>query len=152
VINQHHLKALRTVCEKLKDADVNWVLGGSTNLALQGVDLNPRDIDILTDREGAFTIEKLIKDYKIKSVEFTKSEKIASYQGKFRVEGVEVEVMGALQIKTAKAWTKPLKPWRKRILKTEGIEIPVNPLEIELRAYRRLGRMDRVRKILEVMP
>jgi len=152
VINQNHLKALRTICEKLEGADVNWVLGGSTNLALQRVDISPRDIDILTDKEGAFIIERLLKDYQIKRVRFTRSERIASYLGTFRVEGVEVEVMGELQIKTAKGWTKPLKPSQKKILKTEGMKIPANPLEIELKAYRSLGRMDRVQKILEVMP
>jgi len=68
------------------------------------------------------------------------------------VEGVEVEVMGEVQVKTAKGWTEPLKPLRKKILKVEGMEIPANPLEVELKAYRRLGRMDRVQKILEVMP
>jgi len=152
MINQQHLKALKTIHEKLKSANVNWVLGGSTNLALQGVNINPRDIDILTDKKGAFIIEALLKDFRIRKVEFTKSEKIASYLGKFMVEGVEVEVMGDVQIRTERAWAKPLSPWRKKILKTEGMEIPVTPLDVELEAYRRLGRMDRVQKILEVMP
>jgi len=121
-------------------------------LALQGIDISPRDIDILTDKKGAFQIQELLKDYEIKKVELTKSEKLCSYLGKFQIMGLEIEVIGNFQAKTPNGkWTKPLSPKLKTTLKLGNLKIPVSPLKVELEAYKILGRAERVQKIEEVL-
>lgn len=152
MIDRPFVNALRIIVSKLDNKGVNWVLGGSVNLALQGVDVNPRDIDIVTDRQGAFRIGELLKDYKLKKVALTKSEKLSSYLGKFCIEGLEVEVIGSLRVKTSEGeWTRSFKPKHKVVLKFEDMRIPASPLEVELKAYEILGRMERVQKIREAL-
>ena len=141
---------LKIICKKSSREGIDWVLVGSANSAIQGVDVTAHDIDILTDKKGAFLISKLLKDYEIKSVEYKKSEKYASYFGQFRIKGVNVEVMGELEIKRPKGvWYK--KPLIKKIIKVDEIRVPVNPLEEELAGYKASERVKKVGKIKEAL-
>jgi len=152
VIDQRFVEALRIIVGRLENKRINWVLGGSLSLAFQDIDVSPRDIDILTDRRGAFQIMKLLKDYETQKVRLTRSEKMSSYMGKLCIEGLEVEVIGDFQAKTSKGeWTRSFKPERKVILTIEDVKIPVSPLEAELKAYEILGRTDKVQKIREAL-
>jgi len=152
VIDKRFFEVLGVIVSKLEKKRINWVLGGSVNLALQGVDISPRDIDILTDKKGAFQIEELLKDCEIKKVELTKSEKFCSYIGKFQIKGLEIEVIGDLQAKMPNGeWTKPFRPKLKTTLKLGNLKIPVSPLKVELEVYKGLGRAERVQMIEEVL-
>jgi len=119
---------------------------------LQNTDVSPRDIDIVTNRKGAFQITEPLKDYETQKVRLTKSEKMSSYMGKLCIEGLEVEVIGDFQAKTPKGeWTRFFKLERKVILTINDMRIPVSPLETELKAYEILGRTDKVQKIREAL-
>lgn len=143
-------EALEIICRKLKGKGINWVLVGSTNLALQGVDVTAHDIDILTDKGGAFLVGKLLEDYEIRRVKYKKSEKFSSYFGQFKVRGVKVEVMGDLKIKHLdEMWYQ--KPLIKKTIKIDEIEVPVNPLVEALKGYTASGRVEKVRKIEEAL-
>jgi len=52
-----YLKVLRKVNERLNNTSVNWAITGSLDFALQGVPVEPNDIDIQTDKRGAYEIE-----------------------------------------------------------------------------------------------
>jgi D-hexose-6-phosphate mutarotase len=67
---------------------------GSLSLALQGIDVEPHDIDLLTDRQGAYRINAMLKKYEKKRVGYSETEKLSSYFGVFEIQGVKVEVMG----------------------------------------------------------
>jgi len=152
MIDHRFVKVLRIIVSRLENKGINWVLGGSLNLALQGVEVTPRDIDLVTDKKGAFKIGELLKDYEIKKVGLTKSEKISSYLGKFCIEDLEVELIGNFRAKTSKGeWAKSFKPKHKVILKMEDMKIPASPLEVELKAYEILGRVERVQNIRETL-
>lgn len=152
MLNQQIMKALRIIHDTLKDTRINWTLGGSTNLLLHGVDVAPRDIDIVTDKQGAISIGELFKNYEIKKVRYVETEKIASYLGKFKIEEVEVEVIGEPRIKTTNGeWTEPFVPKRRQIRNLEGMRIPLILLRNALKTYERLGRKDKVQKIQQAL-
>jgi hypothetical protein len=71
-----------------------WAVDGSMALALQGVDLEPGDIDILTDREGAYKIQELLTKYAIRPVSYGETNKYRSHFGIFSIDGVKIDVMG----------------------------------------------------------
>ena len=53
-MNKEIIEALKKVYDKLIETNILWVLSGSVSLAIQGVDVEPRnDIDILTDESGS---------------------------------------------------------------------------------------------------
>jgi hypothetical protein len=112
-------------------------LAGSLSLALQGINVEPHDIDVLTDRQGAFRINAMLKKYEKKAVEYAETEKVSSFFGIFEIQGVKVEVMGDYR-------EKP------KIIEVDEIRIPVSSLEDQLVSYRRLKRTKDAEKIRKI--
>ena len=148
MIPQTHLKVLRKLYERLKGSDVNWAVTGSLGFALQGVPVEPHDIDIQTDREGAYEIERLFSEFVVESVKFKESERIRSHFGVLRIDGIEVEIMGDIQKKVGDEWEPPVDIDRhKRFVEIEGMKIPVLDLEYEYRAYLKMGRVEKAKML-----
>ncbi len=144
MIPQTHLKVLHMLYERLKGSDVNWVVTGSLGFALQGVPVEPHDIDIQTDREGAYEIQRLFSRCVIEPVKFKESERIRSHFGALRIDGIEVEIMGDIQKKVGNQWETPVDIKRYRhFVEIEGMRIPVLDLEYEYQAYLKLGRIEK---------
>jgi hypothetical protein len=126
-------------------------LAGSLSLALQGVNVEPHDIDLLTDRQGAFRINAMLKKYEKKKVDYSETEKVSSFFGVFEMQGVKVEVMGDYRERQSTKWVSLSKRLANpKIIKVDGIRIPVSPLEDQLVSYRRSKRPkdgEKVRKI-----
>lgn len=103
-----NLKVLDIIYGKLKEADINWVITGSTAFAIQGITLEPNDIDIQTDEKGAYEIEKYFNEYVVKKVCFSSNEKVASHFGALEIDGLKVEIMEDLRKKLNDVWEEPV--------------------------------------------
>lgn len=79
-------KLLSMLICKLETNKVNWVLIGSLNLFLQGVDVEFHDVDICTNKKGAFRINQIFKDYVVQPFAFSKTELIKSYRGILKID------------------------------------------------------------------
>jgi hypothetical protein len=126
-------------------------LAGSLSLALQGVNVEAHDIDLLTDRQGAFRINAMLKKYEKQKVDYSETEKVSSFLGVFEIQGVKVEVMGDYRERQGTKWVSLSKRLAKpKIIEVDGMRIPVSPLEDQLASYRRSARpkdAEKVRKI-----
>lgn len=154
MINQKIIEALRIIDQKLKDQKIKWVLVGSTSLALQGVKIKPKDIDILADKEGAFKLNELLKEYEIKPIKFSSSELFESYLGELKINEIKVEVMGNLKERIDNKWCSLSKRLIPKIIKIGELKIPVSSLEEQLAAYEKFGRKKdsiKIQKIKETL-
>lgn len=97
MIEAQYLVTLHNLYSRLKDCNAIWVITGSVGMALQGLDLEVHDIDIQTDRSGAFEIESRFSENILEHVRCCPSERISSYFGKLEINGIQVEIMGDLQ-------------------------------------------------------
>ncbi|MDK2914184.1 MAG: hypothetical protein PWQ79_1099 [Thermococcaceae archaeon] len=153
MIPETHLEVLRRLYERLSQSDVTWAVTGSLGFALQGVPVEVHDIDIQTDREGAYEIERLFSEFVVEPVRFKESERIKSHFGALMIDGVRVEIMGDIQKKVNDKWEEPVDVKRyRRFVEVEGMKIPVLDLEYEYQAYLKLGRVDKagmLRRFLE---
>jgi len=95
MISKAHRKALRTIHGRLKDLDSPRAIAGSLGLALQGLDVSVNDIDLQTDQEGAYKIQKAFRDAIVRNLTFSEADITRSYVGELKVHGVKVEIMGA---------------------------------------------------------
>lgn len=148
-IERRYIDVLRKICERLKD-DVIWALTGSLGHALQGVPVEVHDVDIQTDREGAYEIERRFSEFVVRRVRFSSTDKIRSHFGELRIDGVKVEIMGDVQKRLPDGgWEEPVDVEKHRkFIQVEGMRVPVLKLEYEYRAYLILGRKERA-EILE---
>jgi len=141
-----YLKILRKINTRLNNTSVNWALTGSFGFSLQGVPVKPNDIDIQTDKEGAYEIERHFSEFITKRVIFSSTERIRSHFGELMIDGIKVEIMGNIQKRLENgSWENPVDLERhKRVVEVEGMKVPVLSLEYEYQAYLKLGRVDKV--------
>jgi len=153
MIPENTFKALKAISERLNGKGINWVLIGSTNHALQGVDVKPRNIDILTDKDGAYAIGEALKEYIIEEVHPRETENMKSHYGRFSIEDVEVEIIGDLiNIKPeGDLWSETDNFSKKIIIEFKNVEVPGISLDQEYVAYKKLGKMEKAEKIKEAM-
>lgn len=128
---------------------INWAVTGSLGMVLHGMSMDIHDIDIQTDKEGAYEIERRLVNSLVKLVHFKASERIRSYFGIFEMSGIKIEIMGDMQHLIAdQQWDKPVaiescRDW----VDYADMHIPVITLEHEAEAYRLFGRIEKAEKI-----
>ena len=120
------VRALKTLKSGIPP-DIKWAVDGSLSLALQGYEVTPEDIDIITDAEGAYLIERTFKDKVVEKVKFGRTEKYESHFGIIEIEGVRIDLMGNLRVFRGKEWTSVQNPAATEItmIMINDIEIPV---------------------------
>jgi hypothetical protein len=146
------LQVLKYLCSNLGRSDIRWVLAGSLSLALQGLEIEPNDIDILTNQLGALKINSILKKYEIKKVKYSETEKAVSFFGVFEIEDVKVEVMGDYKEKQGIRWVSFSKRLENpKVIEVDGIKIPVSSMKDQLRSYRRSKRPQDVEKVKKIL-
>jgi hypothetical protein len=147
----HLLAAFKIVHAVIEDDPVPWALTGSLAFWLRGIDVPVKDIDIQTDKNGAYEIERRLRKFVSVPVQFRSSPTIRSHFGKLLVNGVTVEIMGDIEKLTPEvSWlpTPPLHTITERI-NYDGMSIPVLLADYECRAYKLLGRDEKAELLLD---
>jgi hypothetical protein len=88
-LDQKIKDAIKDICNGLINVK-KWAINGSTSLVLQGIDLKPNDIDILTDRDCAYEIQEIFNDFMLEPV-------IHSSNGRCQLPPIEI---GGLQLRS----------------------------------------------------
>jgi hypothetical protein len=147
-LDRRQLGAVVQLCRLFPLDRVSWALTGSAGHALQGVPVEVHDIDVQTDEPGAYAVASVLAVDTLEPVRIVESDVMKSHLGRFRLHGVVVEVMGAVQTRTTGSeWLPPTNPADHRVLVPlgdEGVQVPVLSLRYEAEAYDRLGRAARV--------
>lgn len=139
-------KVILLLADKLKSQQ--YAFRGTAGLVLQGLEMNVDDIDILSDKETALDCNDLLAEYLIEEVSYKESEKYKSFFGKFKIEGVPVEIMGEWQIKDTKGiWSQPFNASERKVVKLDGENVYVTPIEQELIVFAKMGRWTAYQKI-----
>lgn len=148
-IDQHLRHVIHDIVVRLADLHTAWSLIGSANLALQGVEVGPRDIDLLTTLDGAYLIEGSMQEFVLSPVAWKETRRFAAHRGELRISGVQVEVLGGLEnrIPPEDLWTERHGLSARTWLADGGLRIPVMPLTQELHAYIAMGKLDTAEKI-----
>jgi len=147
-------KAIEVLARRLAGEDLVWALTGSAGHALQGADLDPRDLDVQTDEAGAYAIAALFAPHCRRPVEWRTAAAIRSHFGTLDIEGVDVEIMGAVQTRSPDgSWVEPADVRANRTFVVfRGWSVPVMSLEHEIAAYERLGRTERAEVLRSLLP
>lgn len=146
------LKALQIIYPELTNPGrkpINWAVTGSLGMVLHGMQMDIHDIDIQTDKEGAYEIERRLVKYLVKLVHFKATERIRSYFGVFEIDGIKIEVMGDMQhMLPDQKWDSPvslesIRDW----VDYADMHIPVITLEHEAKACQKMGRTEKAETI-----
>lgn len=144
-----YLQPLKSISELLSNVPDNWAIVGSMNHYIQGLNLVPKDIDIITTKKGIFVIEEALQKYSIKKVNYYEKDTIRSFYGKFSIASMNVELFSEIENRIDNKWNKH-PDWKASIIhcRLDNIVFPLLSLEYESYIYKILGMKERERKIL----
>ncbi|MGW0805730.1 nucleotidyltransferase domain-containing protein [Nonomuraea sp. NPDC002799] len=150
-VSEPHRAAIVELVRRLPLDEVNWALTGSAGHVLQGLPLgHVGDLDVQTDAEGIETVAERFAELMVEPVSWRELERVRSFFGKFQLKGVEVDIIGAGQIRDPDgAWGPVTDPAEHRRMVSLGEHlVPVLSLDYEAEAYAHMGRQSRADLIL----
>ena len=165
VLDKPLLEATIEVGNLLKDCKAKWALAGDIGEILNGVNVQPDHITILTNVVGCEEISTKLKGFQVEASKLVETQikrnaeiepkplpiMIKSYTSRFDLNGQRLNVHGDLRIKVGDwDWGDPL-DYEPEYVYVVGVKVPVVPLELKTRLYRGLGWYDRVSKIHAAM-
>jgi len=113
----------------------------SANLAVHGIEINPKDIDVLTDSKEITKIKSVLKEYEKKLFSYGEKGLFKSYLAEYKINKIKVEIMADFEVKRKNKWISLSDRLNNlNIIKLNGVEIPVSSLDEQLKGYKKLGR------------
>jgi len=84
-------RALLEVSDILSRTDIRWLLVGSTARYLNGLDVIPKDLDIIVEANRVYEVDRLFAAnfLAVKRIKYSSSEIYSSHYGIFKVHGVQ---------------------------------------------------------------
>jgi hypothetical protein len=138
------LELLRTV----KGQDVDWWLAGSAALAARGLDVTPRDFDLITDARGAHRLGELLAEHLVEPVQETQGW-VARWFGRAYVHA-RIEWAGEVDPAVDQpepADFGPVAAGRLETIAWERYQLRVPPLDLQLAVSERRGLTQRAQVI-----
>src|SRR5437867_1996895 len=141
-------KALLSFLERTSGENVDWWLAGSAALAIRGIDLVPRDLDIITDGDGAQQLGRAMSDWLVEPVQESHGW-IARWFGRAFTHA-RIEWVGDVEEWVDERGPSDFGPAARTRLQTVrwgGYTIRVPPLDMQLAVCERRRLKDRAQKI-----
>jgi hypothetical protein len=151
MIDTSKRSVINLLAKKLEKNNFSWALTGSANHAIQGININPADIDIISDKFGVLEIVKLFSNHVEVYPKYTTADNITSYYAKLNIKNVYVDLFADIKNKFGDHLKNIHSQWRNNIciITTKDTFIPVLSLKYEIEIYRKLGN-DSVAEILSM--
>ncbi|MFH0973633.1 MAG: hypothetical protein V1817_02505 [Candidatus Micrarchaeota archaeon] len=131
--------AIKEIHRRLKGKNVTWVITASASLALQGIDVEPHDIDIATDVLGEKAFGKIFSEG-TKPVKLSETNLFRSHISEFTVKGLQVHVVRGFKAKLKGNWWSPKTLQNAKKIRFKGMTLRVSNLQEELFFYENSGR------------
>jgi len=141
-------EALQAFLSIVYGQGIDWYLVGSTALAVRGIEILPRDIDLVVDTLGAHRLGELLLDSLIQPVQETPGW-IADWFGRAFLH-TRLEWVGGVNEQADQPEVSDfglVAAQRLEAVNWHGYQLQVPPLEMQLRVSERRGLLERVEKI-----
>ncbi len=140
--------ALSDLARQLGQAGMRYTVVGGACLALRGLPIRVKDVDIEMDAETFYRCVDLWAAHLVGTAGYSSSERYRSHFGRFLFGTTQVEVMAGLEWQEDERWL-PVHTSTAEPLDLDGVPVNVSWLEEEMLAYIRRGRLDRAALCLE---
>ncbi|MFB6215517.1 MAG: nucleotidyltransferase domain-containing protein [Candidatus Aenigmatarchaeota archaeon] len=150
MLSQRFKDVLRQVSPRFEEMGLRWSVIGSTNMALHGMDVEPSDLDIVTNVEGAREIrEEFHGDVEEEMKRVVSDGDSPDYhEMTLEIQDVEVHVIGGYE---DDVYFGKIVEGRTEGLRSGDLEVPCLTLRAEMDAYRSIGRGNKAERIKEYL-
>ena len=155
MIPEKVVDTIKIISSKLKENGIDYAIIGSGNCALQGMDLTPRDLDLVVRLDDLKKMPEIFKEYSPSEVEklfpdskdpawTAKLEKHPAYNVYFYIEGVEVQILGE---EDDGDYVSKLLAKKIILVSLKGNNLPCFTLETEAEVYAQTFRPEKAKRI-----
>ena len=140
MINQAYLETIKLLHARLSSSNIEWYVVGKTNLALQGISIEPTRLGILIHDNDLSQFLEIFADFK-------KSDIVELPNGEakeFIMSIGSINILVCAEYAHGIFWQVMAKPI---LFPVDNIPIPCFSLESEKRAYIKLGMMNKANLI-----
>jgi len=133
MINSKFTHAIKVIHQLLDEKKISWALIGSTNMQLQGMNVNPRDLDIVVQLKDLEKMKNIFSGYLASEIRKLEPMTIEpAWEVKLDIDEVEVQILGELD--TGEYVSKLL---AKRLIHISlgDIQVPCFTLDAEAQTY-----------------
>jgi SAM-dependent methyltransferase len=134
--------ALAQIVRRLEAEALDYKVAGGACLALHGLRLPVKDVDIEMGVDDVYRFQELFPAQVVVPVSLSETDIYRSHFGIFDFDGLKVEVMGDLHRREGDRWL-PTQTRTLELVDLAGLEVRVSWLEEETLAYIRRGRIRR---------
>jgi hypothetical protein len=151
MLDKNFIGALHKVAEKLNSQKIKWALVGSANLAIQGMDVKPKDLDIVVQLKDLKKVGGIFSQYNVSDIkELGGLAGRRAFEVKFNIEDVEIQVLGE---ENSGVYASKMLDGKIRKISVDDFLVRCLNLEAEARAYEETNRENKakmIRKFLDV--
>ncbi len=159
MINPHFKEAIKVVYDKINGSGFNWAFIGSTNCALQGMEISPRDLDLVVRLDDLKLIPQIFKDYSPSEVEElrpdtgdlawnAKLDRHPAFNVHGYVEGVDMQILGE---EDDGDYVSKLIANQVIYVPFNGLKLPCFTLEAEAEVYGETYRSEKAERIRQFL-
>ncbi len=142
-------EAIRIIFERLEKSKIKWALIGSTNMAVQGMDIKPRDLDIVVQLKDLNKMQSIFSEYHASAVkELPVMTDEPAWDVKLSINLVEVQVLGE---RDTGEYVGKLLANKLIHIRMDNLAIPCFTLEAEAQTYAETNREHKARLIQEFL-
>lgn len=117
----------------------SWVVIGSAAAWLAGAPVTIADIDVLTSARDAQVLADRWRQRRMPTAPATDDDRFRSHFARFAFPGLEVEVMGDLEVRDERGWRRA-EINEVRIARIAGHDVPIPSVPEQIRLLRQFGR------------
>ncbi len=151
MLSQNFKNVIKFIFGKIKDKNIKWAIICSTNMALQGIDVSPNDLDIITNPADLKVFEQEFKKYIIEPISKKspfKNGLSGFYIMRLKIKGIKIHVAGGYD---NDIYFSKVKDNRILFVKLDGVPIPCLLLESEAKTYSEINRKDKAKLIMDFL-
>jgi predicted nucleotidyltransferase len=142
MLNKKFKDAIIKVAKELDKNNIQFFVIGSTNHALQGMNVEPNDLDILVNYNVLDKIKDIFKGFKIK--EEKESQNCESKKVLYEIDGVEVEFCCEYE---HGIYIRNIDLNDIIYVTFDDMKIPCYKLQKEAQIYKKFGRVEKAERI-----
>ncbi|MBU0907892.1 MAG: hypothetical protein KKD18_04960 [Nanoarchaeota archaeon] len=95
MLDQKFRKVIELIAERLNKEGIGWMLTGSSNMAFQGINIAPRDLDVFVRFDDLDKARALFADYDVSKIrELKPLIDRPAWEVVFEIDGINVQVLG----------------------------------------------------------
>jgi len=141
--------AVRTVFSRLDGSGILWCLAGSVNMQLQGIQVEPHDLDVLIQHKDLEKVRALFSDYSASSVREMKTlSGEPAWDVEAYINGVKVHFFGGDEDNT---YAGKMIAGMTTKVSIDEIKVPCFTLEAEMKSYLETNREHKAKIIKDFL-